>query len=423
MKHSQQTVAIESQSYGSLLKRITFGFLIYVLLDNFVNQTTMILLAIYIPKSFSTSPMIYSLTGMLYNLGKLLMMIPLAKISEKIGKRKTLLLSFSFTIWAILLMFLSSSLWLILLGRFLMGMNAFAGITFALIDDFYTDQTRGKPVSWFSATLLSGFLLGSLLGGNIHSWLGDTYSFLFLLGITILTWGIIFATISDHPQKKFPSQHILKKKRHSAPELVSVSKPKKKSLLRKSLFTNRTFVGTLLINFSLNILFLGAGVYWSFMIINHYQIPANIAGLFFLPPLIGDIGAFIYTGTRKDMPRIFKKHTVASIFSLSLIFIFPFWNTIGVFTVCGVIFGFINCSMIQANDTMSFSVIPNELKDEALGIYKLMTVASGIIGPLLFGLLSEYVWIFAPIVLFPLMTILSGVLYKYIVQPTQAKNI
>jgi hypothetical protein len=79
--------------------------------------------------------------------------------------------------------------------------------------------------------------------------------------------------------------------------------------------------------------------------------------------------------------------------------------------------------MIQANDTMSFSVIPNELKDEALGIYKLMTVASGIIGPLLFGLLSEYVWIFAPIVLFPLMTILSGVLYKYIVQPTQAKNI
>jgi len=118
--------------------------------------------------------MIYSLTGMLYNLGKLLMMIPLAKLSEKIGKRKTLLLSFSFTIWAILLMFLSSSLWLILLGRFLMGMNAFAGLTFALIDDFYTEQTRGKPVSWFSATLLSGFLLGSLLGGNIHSWLGDS---------------------------------------------------------------------------------------------------------------------------------------------------------------------------------------------------------------------------------------------------------
>ena len=383
----------------------------------------MIILAIYIPKSFSTSPMIYSLTGMLYNLGKLVMMIPLAKISEKIGKRKTLLLSFSFTIWAILLMFLSSSLWLILLGRFLMGMNAFAGITFALIDDFYTEHTRGKPVSWFSATLLSGFLLGSLFGGNIHSWLGDTSSFLFLLGITILTWIIIYATITDHPQKNFSNHHILKKERHFEPDPNLKSSKKLSSALRKSLFTNRAFVGTLLINFSLNILFLGAGVYWSFMIINHYQIPASIAGLFFLPPLIGDIGAFIYTGTRKDMPKVFQKHTIAALFSISLIFIFPFWNSIGVFTVCGVVFGFINCSMIQANDTMSFSIIPAEMKDEAMGIYKLMTVASGIVGPLLFGLLSEYVWIFAPIFLFPLLTILSGVIFKSMIRPTLAKNI
>ncbi len=402
---SQQIVSATAKSHGKTVKSITIGFLIYVILDNFVNQTTMIILAIYIPSNFSSSPVIFSLTGMLYNLGKLLLMIPLAKLSTKIGKRKTLLLSFTFTLGAILIMFLGTSLWLILLGRFMMGCNTFAGITFALIDDFYPENTRGKPVSWFSSSLLGGFLLGSLIAGNIHAWLGDKNSFLLLFGITIISWINIYINIKDRPQK---SQSTLQEE----------GKIESQSALRKKLFTNRAFVGSLLSNFSLNIVFLGAGVYWSFMIINYYQISPTLAGLFFLPPLIGDIGAFIFTGTRKNLHKVMQVTTIASLLSLSLIAVLPFWNSIAMFTIYGVVFGFINCSMIQATDTISLSVIPLELKNEALGIYKFVTVASGILGPLLFGLLSEYIWVLAPFLLFPLASIVSGGIYKYMIQPS-----
>jgi len=78
--------------------------------------------------------------------------------------------------------------------------------------------------------------------------------------------------------------------------------------------------------------------------------------------------------------------------------------------------------MIQTTDTMSLSVIPPEMKNEALGIYKVITVASGILGPVVFGLMSEYIWVLAPFILFPIASIVSGSIYKYLIKPALKIN-
>ncbi len=384
-------------------RRTTLGFIFVVILATTVNQATMVALAeifssyswLFLEISDTTA---YTLAGVFYNVGNLLLIVPLTRLSDKIGRRKVLLFSTSFALFALIIIYFAQAVEIVYLGRLLFGMNSYIGVTTALIDDYYPGESRGKPLGYMSAAMLIGFLLGSVLGPIIYEVFKD-FTFLFLDGITLLSFLNVIISIHDHPN----FAHRKKK---------NVSTSEKEDL--KRLARDPKFIGSLIINFFANLTFLGSGVYWNIIILTYFDVPNNVAGLWFLPPLIADFSTYIL------VPILFKKRfdkvifyaVLAGIPASVLLFFEP---TIGMFTIAGVVFGILNSAVIQANDTISLSFIPKKNKGTAIGILKFSTNVAAALGPLLFGLLADHVGTFVPLTFFIFMLMIVGFTYWLLV--------
>ncbi len=397
-------VTYEEHSGSKRRNLATIGFLIVIVFDNVVNQSTMVALAETL-SSYSwlflgiSSTTAYTLAGVFYNLGKLLLIVPLSRISDKIGRKKVLLFSFTFSIISLIIIYFAQNVEIVYLGRLIFGMNSFVGVTTALIDDYYPEETRGKPLGYMSAAMLVGFLIGSLFGPTIFLTFGNKYSFLFLDGLMLISFLNVIIFVKDHPNWSRRGQ-----KKLSASE----------KLIFKKLIRDPRFIGSMIINFFANMTFLGSGIYWNYIILTHFNVPNNIAGLWFLPPLIADFLTYIFVPIlfRKKIKHVIFYACLAGIPASIILFFKP---DLILFTVAGVVFGILNSSVIQANDTISLDFIPKEIKGTAIGILKFFTIGAATLGPLLFGILADVLGTFVPLSFFAIMLVIVGITYWLLV--------
>ena len=196
-------------------RAISFAFILVAFLESFSSQSVMIALAVIIPRDFSSNSMVFGLTSTIYALGRLLVIFPMGKLSDKIGRKPALLLSISMSLVGLIFLQYVHNIYMILFSRFLMGTNAFMAITMALIDDVFPPEEKGKPVSWLTATILAGFLLGSVLGGNIYELLGDSYAYIIQIGFMGITFLVVYICVPG--QTKIPDNAKV------SPELFSSS--------------------------------------------------------------------------------------------------------------------------------------------------------------------------------------------------------
>ena len=397
------TIAIADHLLTKRRTLATIGFLVIILLDNVVNQATMVGLAnslvsygwLFLKITDTTA---YTLAGVFYNLGKLLLIIPLSRISDKIGRRKVLLFSFAFAVITLFIIYFAQTVEIVYIGRLLFGMNSFVGVITALISDYFPEESRGKPLGYMSGAMLIGFLIGSLAGPAIFSSFGNKNSFLFLDGIALTSFLIVLILVKDHPNWSRKKQK----------KLTSSEKVIFKKLLR-----DPKFIGSMIINFFANMTFLGSGIYWNFIILNHFNITKN-AGLWFLPPLAADFLTYIFVPIlfRKKIKKVIFYACLAGIPASIILF---FKTDIILFTLAGVVFGVLNSAVIQANDTISLEFIPKEIKGTAIGILKFFTIGAGTVGPLLFGILADILGTFVPLTFFTIMLVIVGLTYWLLV--------
>jgi MFS family permease len=379
---------------------VTIGFIIVIIIENLVGQATMIGLASILPGynwlfMNLKQATAYTVAGVFYNLGKLIMIVPLSLISDLIGRRKVMIFSFFFSIASLIVIYFTKTKEIVYIGRMLFGMNSFIGVTTALIDDYYPSASRGRPLGYMSAAMIIGFALGSTFGNLIFSNLNEL-GFLFLDGIVLLSLLNVLITIRDHPNW---SKKVRRK----------LTKLEKSRVL--GIFKDSRFIGSIIITFIANMTFLGSGIYWNFVILDHFDKTLDpLAGLWFLPPLFADLLTYIL------VPIIFKKRIKHVIFyacivgiPASIIFFFPM--DIILFTIAGIVFGILNSMVIQANDTISLYFIPKETKGTAIGILKFFMLGASTAGPLIFGLIADYIGPFAPLLFFPAMLLVTIVTY------------
>ena len=177
----------------------------------------------------------------------------------------------------------------------------------------------------------------------------------------------------------------------------------------------------MIINFFANMTFLGSGIYWNVIILNHFNITIN-AGLWFLPPLLADLLTYILVPIlfRKKIKHVIFYACLAGI-PASIILFFKF--DIILFTIAGVVFGVLNSAVIQANDTISLEFVPKEIKRTAIGLLKFFTIGAGTIGPLTFGILADTLGTFVPLSFFVIMLILVGPIYWLLIyRPLQKEK-
>ncbi len=103
----------------------------------------------------------------------------LGRISDKVGRKPTLALTFLGAALAYLLLALSTSLWMVFVARAISGaMTGNIGIVMAVMADMTDENNRGKAMARIGGAFGLGFAFGPGLGGYLGSLGGDSYIFL-----------------------------------------------------------------------------------------------------------------------------------------------------------------------------------------------------------------------------------------------------
>jgi DHA1 family multidrug resistance protein-like MFS transporter len=151
----------------------------------------------------------YTLLGFIisiYGAVQLLTQIPIGRLSDRIGRKRLILLGLiSFTIMPPLYIHAANVFFLIPI-RVLGGLGASAvwPLAMALIVDQANREKRGSAMGWYNAVFYSALALGPLIGGMLYDQFGLEAPFYFWAILGLASVIIVFKKIDE------PATHVLR---------------------------------------------------------------------------------------------------------------------------------------------------------------------------------------------------------------------
>ncbi|WP_448384853.1 MFS transporter [Fervidobacterium sp.] len=188
------------ESEAQKKKVITTLFLI--VLADMLGFGLIIPLLPYYVKQFGASDLMVGLLSMVYPLGQIFAAPLIGRFSDKVGRKRALLLSVGGTFLSLLTLGFARSITVILLSRLIDGLTG-GNITVAqsYISDFTDEKNRAKSLGLIGAAFGLGFILGPALGGFLSRW-GFSVPAFFAAGLSFVNlMNIIFLLPDSKPAK------------------------------------------------------------------------------------------------------------------------------------------------------------------------------------------------------------------------------
>ncbi len=152
-----------------------------VLIDLIGFGIALPVLGIYATKKFGASGLMVGVLGSAYSAAQFLFAPLLGKLSDRFGRKPVLIASLVGTAFAALMTGLASSLWLLVVWRFIDGATgASFGVASSAIADIAPPQRRAALVGMLGAAFGIGFTVGPAIGA-LASWVGGSRAPFFLL--------------------------------------------------------------------------------------------------------------------------------------------------------------------------------------------------------------------------------------------------
>ncbi len=153
----------------------------------------------------------------------------LGRLSDKYGRRPILFISSLINAFSYFLIFLSQSIWIIILGRMIAGIgSANLSVAQAYIADTSESHERTKRMALIGAAFGLGFIVGPLLGGVVSTRFGISYAFLIPAVLSFINSILIYLIL---PESKKVLQKNVKIQLFSLKVTKEVLRPKNMSFL------------------------------------------------------------------------------------------------------------------------------------------------------------------------------------------------
>ena len=157
-------------------------------------------LSIYALDMRGATPFLAGLVVGGYALTQALFQVPFGLMSDKIGRKKTLLIGLLIFIAGSIISALSDSIYMLLLGRFLQGAGAIGSVVSAMIADLVKEEERAHAMAIMGGTIALSFavamIVAPIVGGN---WGIDKLFWLTAI-LSIMAIGVLFTAVPQPPK-------------------------------------------------------------------------------------------------------------------------------------------------------------------------------------------------------------------------------
>lgn len=209
-----------------------------------------------------------------YALTQALFQLPFGILSDKIGRKITILLGLVIAIIGSIIAAQAQSIEMLILGRFLQGAGAVGSVITAMIGDLVAEEVRGKAMAIMGATIGMAFALSMILGpilGGLDG--GVPLLFWITAGLSFVAIVLLFTKVPTPPRI-----------RHSYHGTSKISHILKDSQLFGLFLANFLQKGMMIAAFVMIPKVLKQEFFWTIDELWYAYVPAIILGLMMMGP-------------------------------------------------------------------------------------------------------------------------------------------
>ncbi len=305
-----------------------------------------------------------------YALTQALLQVPFGTMSDKIGRKPTLLVGLIIFLIGSLVAAFATDIYTLMLGRFLQGAGAIGSVITAMISDLVEEEVRGKAMAIMGGTIALSFAIAMGLGPVVGAAYGVDALFIITAILAILAMVVLFTKVPTPPRIK-----------HTYHKSSKTSDILKDPNLLNMIIINAMQKGLMTVAFVLIPIILTSDAFaWQKSDLYMAYLPAMVFGLIAMGP------AAVF-GEKYNKPReIF----LASIVLFIGAFLIMGLTTSSVVFVVGVVMFFIAFNMMEPLvQSMISKFAKVHQKGAALGIGNSVAYFATFIGGTLAGLMLD----------------------------------
>ncbi|MFY9143221.1 MFS transporter [Sulfuricurvum sp.] len=211
-----------------------------------------------------------------YALTQAIFQVPFGVMSDKIGRKPTLLIGLVIFLVGSIICAVSTDIYMLMVGRFLQGAGAIGAVIPAMISDLVNEESRGKAMALMGGTIAISFAAAMALGPVLAAYAGFSSLFWIAGVLSILSMIVLFTKVPTPPRIR----HIY----HSSTTTKDILKDPN---LLSMIITNGMQKGLMTVSFVLIPIFLTQpeyGFLWDKKDLWQAFIPAMVMGLLAMGP-------------------------------------------------------------------------------------------------------------------------------------------
>jgi predicted MFS family arabinose efflux permease len=145
-----------------------------------------------------------------YALTQAIFQVPFGTMSDKIGRKPTLLVGLIIFLIGSIVCAYSTDIYTLMFGRFLQGAGAIGSVITAMISDLVEEEIRGKAMAIMGGSIALSFALAMGLGPVIGASYGVDTLFLITAVLSVLAMIILFTKVPTPPRIKHIYHGVVK---------------------------------------------------------------------------------------------------------------------------------------------------------------------------------------------------------------------
>lgn len=163
------------------------------------------------PATFNASQAAVQLTFSGYVLSYGLLQLVYGPMSDRLGRRRVLLIGLGVTTLGSVMAALASDLTMLVVARVLQGAGSAAGMVVgrALIQDLFQGPERTRVMAYVGMAMGLCPPLGTIVGGQLHVTLGWQSNFVLMAVLAVFLWVAAWRGLPDHQASSAPQTHWL----------------------------------------------------------------------------------------------------------------------------------------------------------------------------------------------------------------------